>query len=232
MLILSESWQTAHPEAHIGILTMRNVATPDHAPALDERKAALEAKLREQFDGQTRSAIKALPTIRAYAGYYKQFKKTYHVQHQLESVALKGRDIPRTAALVEAMFMAELENLLLTAGHDLDAVRQPVTVHSAEGTESYAGISGQELVLKAGDMFIADAEGVLSSIIYGPDRRTKIGPETRNVLFTVYAPAGIAAEDVDKHLRSIRDYVHLVAPGAEAEELRVYSAGSRNQQTR
>jgi len=115
MLILSESWQTAHPEAHIGILTMRNVATPDHAPALDERKAALEAKLREQFDGQTRSAIKALPTIRAYAGYYKQFKKTYHVQHQLESVALKGRDIPRTAALVEAMFMAELENLLLTA---------------------------------------------------------------------------------------------------------------------
>jgi len=111
-------------------------------------------------------------------------------------------------------------------------VRQPVTVHSAEGTESYAGISGQELVLKAGDMFIADAEGVLSSIIYGPDRRTKIGPETRNVLFTVYAPAGIAAEDVDKHLRSIRDYVHLVAPGAEAEELRVYSAGSRNQQTR
>jgi len=74
-------------------------------------------------------------------------------------------------------------------------------------------------------MFIADAEGVLSSIIYGPDRRTKIGPETRNALFTVYAPAGIAAADVGKHLRSIRDYVHLVAPDAEVEELRVYSAG-------
>jgi len=225
MLVLSESWQAAHPGAHIGILTMRNVATPERAPALDERKAALEANLREQFDGQTRSAIKALPTIQAYTRYYKQFKKTYHVQHQLESVALKGRDIPRTAALVEAMFMAELENLLLTAGHDLDAVRQPITVHSAEGTEAYVGIGGQELILKAGDMFIADAEGVLSSIIYGPDRRTKIGPETRNALFTVYAPVGITAEDVDKHLRSIRDYVHLVAPDAEVEELRVYSAG-------
>ncbi len=228
MLIASESWQAAHPEAHIGILAMRNAANPDHAPALDERKAALQAELRQQFDGQTRSAIKALPTIQAYAGYYKQFRKTYHVQHQLESVALKGRDIPRTAALVEAMFMAELENLLLTAGHDLDAVRQPVAVRSAEGTESYVGIGGQELVLKAGDMFIADAEGVLSSIIYGPARRAKIGPETRNVLFTIYAPDGIAAQGVDKHLRSIRDYVHLVAPDAEVEELSVYSAGSRH----
>jgi DNA/RNA-binding domain of Phe-tRNA-synthetase-like protein len=227
MLILSKSWQAAHPDAHIGILAMHNVATPDHAPALDERKAALEAELRQQFDGQTRSAIKALPTIRAYTGYYKRFKKTYHVQHQLESVALKGRDIPRTAALVEAMFMAELENLLLTAGHDLDAVRQPVTVHSADGTETYVGISGQELILKAGDMFIADAEGVLSSIIYGPARRAKIGPEIRNVLFTVYAPVDIDAEAVDKHLRSIRDYVHLVTPDAEVEELSVYSAESR-----
>jgi hypothetical protein len=34
-------------------------------------------------------------------------------------VALKGKAIPRQAALVEAMFMAELENLILTAGHDL-----------------------------------------------------------------------------------------------------------------
>ncbi|MCD6286165.1 MAG: hypothetical protein J7M39_09680 [Anaerolineae bacterium] len=228
MLILSESWQAAHPEAHIGILTMRRVATPEHAPALDERKEALEARLREQFSGQTRSAIKALPTIQAYTDYYKKFRKTYHVQHQLESVALKGRDIPRTAALVEAMFMAELENLLLTAGHNLDAVRQPVTVRSAEGTERYTGMSGQELLLKAGDMFIADVEGVLSSIIYGPARRTRIGPETRNVLFTVYAPAGITAEDVDKHLQSIRDYVHLVAPDAEVEELSVYGAGSRD----
>lgn len=227
MLVLSESWRAAHAQAHIGILVMRKVATPDHAPALDERKAVLIEKLRQQFHGQTRSQIKALPTLQAYAGYYKRFRKTYHVLHQLESIALKGRNIPRTSALVEAMFMAELEDLLLTAGHDLDAVRQPVTVHSAEGTESYTGIGGQELILKAGDMFIADSEGVLSSIIYGPDRRTKIGPETQNVLFTVYAPVGIAPEDVDKHLRSIRDYVHLAAPDAEVQELSVYGAGPR-----
>ena len=46
--------------------------------------------------------------IPAYNACYKGFKKTYHVQLQLESVALKGRSIPRVAALMEAMFMAEL----------------------------------------------------------------------------------------------------------------------------
>lgn len=228
MLILSKTWRTAHPGAHIGILAMRDASNPDHAPALDEQKTALEAKLRHQFAGQTRAEIKALPTIRAYNKYYKRFKKTYHVQHQLESVVLKGKDIPRTAALVEAMFMAELENLLLTAGHDLDLVRQPVTVHSAGGTESYIGISGREQTLKAGDMVITDAEGVLSSIIYGPDQRTRINAQTQNVLFTIYAPAGISADAVKHHLQSIRDYVMLVAPSAEVAQLEVYAAGSEN----
>ena len=223
MLELSESWRTAHPDAHIGILAMRGLANPGQAPALDTRKTDLELSLRERFAGKTRADIKALPTIQAYTRYYKQFKKTYHVQHQLESFALKGRDLPRVAALVEAMFMAELENLLLTAGHDLDVVRQPVTVHSAEGTETYSGIAGKELVLKTGDMFIADAEGVLSSIIYGPDRRTKIGPGTRSALFTVYAPEGIAPKDVVAHLETIRDLVTLISPEAQVEELRIYS---------
>jgi len=42
-------------------------------------------------------------------------------------------------------------------------------------------------------MFIADGQGVISSIVYGPDRRTRITLATRNAVFTVYAPAGIGA---------------------------------------
>jgi hypothetical protein len=47
-------------------------------------------------------------------------------QSELESVARKGKSIPSRAALVEAMFIAELENLILTAGNDLDVVVPPV----------------------------------------------------------------------------------------------------------
>jgi DNA/RNA-binding domain of Phe-tRNA-synthetase-like protein len=74
-------------------------------------------------------------------------------------------------------------------------------------------------------MFIADAQGVISSIIYGPDRRTSIKPTTQQVLFTTYAPPGIGTQKVRQHLQDIRDYVLVVAPEAETVSLSVYEAG-------
>lgn len=221
MLTLTERWTRTYPDAFIGMLIMRDVRNPESCPPLEVEKAGLESRLRDRFGPLGRAGIKAHPIIEAYTAYYRPFKKTYHVQNQLESVALKGRDIPRAAALVEAMFMAELAYLLLTAGHDLDAVKAPVRVDVADGSETYVRINGEEQVLKARDMAIFDAEGVLSSIIYGPDRRTMITPETRNVLFTLYAPPGVPRELVCRHLGAIRDNVLLVTPDAVIETLAV-----------
>lgn len=49
----------------------------------------------------------------------------------------EGQVRPSVAALVEAMFIAELKNLLLTAGHDLDAVELPLKLDIARGGERY-----------------------------------------------------------------------------------------------
>lgn len=201
---------------------MRYVRNPDHDVALDERKGALEDELRTRYAGYDRAALRALPTMQAYHNYYKRFKKSYHVQLQLESIAFKGKPIPRVAALVEAMFMAELDHLLLTAGHDLELVQEPAGVYVADGSQRFVRINGQEQQLKAGEMYIADAEGVLSSVIYGPDQRTRIGPETRQVLFTTYAPRGIGTRAVEDHLRCIRDYTLLFAPEAEVVSLEAF----------
>jgi DNA/RNA-binding domain of Phe-tRNA-synthetase-like protein len=225
MFVVSEVWKSTYPGAAAGILVMRNVANPDSHPALDRRKDELENQVRSRFSGGGRAAIKALPTIQAYDAYYKLFKKTYHVQAQLESVALKGRTIPRVAALVEAMFVAELKNMLLTAGHDLEAVQTPVRLDVSNGSERYVLLNGQEQELKAGDMMMADAEGIISSVLYGPDRRTRITSETRQVFFAVYAPPGIGEQAVYQHLQDIQANVMLVAPDAEVESLKVYSAG-------
>jgi DNA/RNA-binding domain of Phe-tRNA-synthetase-like protein len=222
MFTVAEAWKMTYPGASVGILVMRNVINPQRHEMLDQRKVELEDQLRAQFSGYDRARIKALPAIQAYNAYYRRFKKTYHVQLQLESVVLKNRPIPRVAALVEAMFMAELKDLLLTAGHDLELVQTPVRIDVADGTEHYIRINGSEQRLKAGDMKIVDAVGVLSSIIYGPDRRTQIGPSTRRVLFTAYAPPGIAEDAVYEHLRGIRDNVVLVSPEAEVVSLHVY----------
>jgi DNA/RNA-binding domain of Phe-tRNA-synthetase-like protein len=219
MLIVSDAWQATYPGAAQGLLVMRNVANPEHHPELEKRKAELEEQLRARFAGHDKAALAALPSVQPYVAYYGQFKKTYHVLLQLESVALKGKPLPRVAALVEAMFMAELKNQLLTAGHDLDALREPLRLDVARGDERYTLLNGREETLKAGDMFIADAEGVTSSILYGPDRRTRLTPDTRSVLFTVYAPPRIEPSAVRQHLADLRANVLVIAPRAKVELL-------------
>jgi len=224
MLIVSEAWKATYPGAAQGLLVMRNVANLEHHPKLEKRKAELEEQLRARFAGYDKAALTTLPSVQPYVAYYGQFKKTYHVLLQLESVALKGKPLPRVAALVEAMFMAELKNQLLTAGHDLEALREPLRLDVATGDERYTLLNGKEETLKAGDMFIADAEGVTSSILYGPDYRTRITPDTHTALFTVYAPPRIEPAAVRQHLEDIRAYVMLIAPEAAVEVRKVYGA--------
>ena len=81
---------------------------------------------------------------------------------------------------------------------------------------------GQEQILKSGDMYIADKTGIISNIIYGPDQRTQISENTKNVIFTTYAPSGITKESVFNHLNNIQHYVHVIEPNAKAEILEVY----------
>jgi DNA/RNA-binding domain of Phe-tRNA-synthetase-like protein len=136
------------------------------------------------------------------------------VKAQRESIVLKGRPIPRRAALVEAMFMAELANLVLTAGHDLDALETPLRVDVTADGDRYVLLSGAEAVLERGDMMMADGAGIVSTVLRGPDRRTRITRETRSVLFAVYAPASVGEHVVRVHLEHVRANVELLAPEA------------------
>lgn len=222
MFEVNTEWKSAFPGAHAGVLVMRGAANPAHHPALEEQKAELEERLRRQFSGQDRSALVSHPVLKVYNEYYRRFKKTYHVQLQLESVIWKGKAIPSVASLVEVMFMAEMKNMLLTAGHDLDVLQLPLRLSVSKGTESYTLMRSEEQIVKAGDMMISDGLGIVSNIIYGPDRRTQITAGTRNVVFTVYAPSGIDERIVSDHLRDIQEYVMVIAPQAQVGLLKVY----------
>ncbi len=222
-LIISEEWSQEYPGAAAGVMALFGAANPAQRPELEKEKEAVQNDIRERFGH--REAIKSLIHVQAYTDYYKRFKKTYPVIHQVESIALKNKSIPQVTALVEAMFMAELKNMLLTAGHDVETLEGPVRLGVATGQEGYVRLNGQEQQLKAGDMFMSDDEGVISSVVYGPDARTQITAATTQALFAVYAPPGVGPEAVEAHLRDIEHYVRLVSPEARRELWEVHLAG-------
>jgi DNA/RNA-binding domain of Phe-tRNA-synthetase-like protein len=228
MIELSAEWKAAYPGAVAGFLCMRGASgTPletTRTGALDEIRERLEADLRAKFFEGGKQALRAHPVMAAYESYYKRYRKTYHVALQLDSVIWKGRRISAPHPLVQAIFMAELSNMLLTAGHDLGKIAAPVRVGVASGQESFATLGGAIRQTTDGDMMMSDAQGIISSILLGPDDRTAISALTTDVLFAVYAPSGIGPEKVRTHLQEIQRFVTVCFPGARAESLECFAA--------
>jgi DNA/RNA-binding domain of Phe-tRNA-synthetase-like protein len=215
ILEIDPTWHEAHPGATVGLIAFRGVSNPATHERLNSTAAELEEDICSRLGAADRETLRATPPLPAYAAYYKRWGQRYHVGMQLGSVAQKGKSIPRVAALVEAMFIAELRNLLLTAGHDLDEIALPVRLAVGAG-ETFTAPNGQEQTVKAGDMFIADANGrVLSAIITGPSDFARIGPNTTSALFYTYAPPGIDPALVSTHLDDIDRNVRLIASNAE-----------------
>lgn len=220
--MVTDAWKLAFPGAHVGVLVMKDVLNPASHAGFEQRKQALMHAIRTRFGGLDRSQLKMIPSLQVYDAYYKRFNKTYHVLLQLESIAFNGKSIPSVSVLVEAMFMAEIKNMLLTAGHDLDILQLPLRLDVTKGDETYTLMRGQLQQVKPGDMIISDGKGIISNIIYGPDQRSQIQPGTRNVIYTSYAPAGIRTQAVMEHLQDIQEYVGLFAPHAHTEMLQVF----------
>jgi DNA/RNA-binding domain of Phe-tRNA-synthetase-like protein len=223
MFQVSERWNTAYPHSMVSMLVVRGAANVAAHPELEKRKRAIEADARSRFaDPET---IRADTVIQAYTAYYKRFEKTYHVAGQLKSLVVKQRPLPAVSGLVDVMFMAEIQNRLLTAGHDLAAVVPPVTLAVAGGFETYLKMNEEEQAAKAGDMMTVDKEGILSTVIHGPDYRTRISPQTRDALYVTYGPDGIRRSQVLDHARDIAEGILLFSLSAVVEPLRVLSAG-------
>ena len=204
----TEAWHSTFSGGHIGLLALGPIDNSQPAAALEDHKRQLEASLRQQYEGMTRADLLTMAELAAYKSYYRRFKKTYHVQLQLESVLHKGKSLPMVNPLVDACFAAELETQLLTASHDLDKLAAPISVDASTGTEQLLQMNGQSRQIKANDMMMCDAQGVVCTIIYGQDGRTPVTKATRQVLYVTYAPAGVSAETVAEHhavlLRNVR----------------------------
>lgn len=153
----------------------------------------------------------------AYERYYKRFNKTYHVLLQFESIVLKGRNLPNVCPLVDANFIAEVETLVLTAGHDVAKLYGSILIDVSREGDHITQMKGASKAIRAGDMIMRDANGVCCSIIYGQDDRSPISSETSRVLYVAYAPAGVPSETVDAQLRRIEENIRLFSPTAIVE---------------
>jgi DNA/RNA-binding domain of Phe-tRNA-synthetase-like protein len=136
----------------------------------------------------------------------------------VESIAHKGKKLPHVSPLVDANFMAEVETFVLTAGHDVSKLHEPVVIDVSREGDYITQMHGANKSIRVGDMVMRDADGVSCSVLYGQDNRSLIMPDTDHVLYVAYAPSDVSADVVASQLQKIEEYVRLFSPNAFVEQ--------------
>ena len=217
----TDAWKERHPGAQMGLLEISGVDNAKPSPALEQEKRAIEERLHEKYAGFSRDDFLALPVMGAYHRYYRSFGYTYHVLLQLESVVLKGKSLPKVSPLVDANFAAELETLILTAGHDVAQLEAPIVIDVARNGDEITQMNGNRKHVPAGDMLMRDAQGVACAILRGQDNRSPISKATTHVLYVSYVPDGVTEEQVRAQLDAMEKLVRLFAPECIVEQSQI-----------
>jgi DNA/RNA-binding domain of Phe-tRNA-synthetase-like protein len=223
---VTEEWETTFPGAQIGILEIAGVNNTLKSGRLEAEKRAVETRLRGRYAGYTRRDFLALPVMAAYERYYKRFDKTYHVLLQLESVVLKGKNLPAVSPLVDANFTAELDTLVLTASHDVAQLQPPLLIDVSRAGDEFIRMNGASKQLPPGDMVMRDGQGVACTIIYGQDNISPITANTTHALYVAYAPPGVGEENVRAQLDAIQKNIRVFCAECRLVQKSVLSAGA------
>ncbi len=221
MFTIDESIGTAYPGTKMGILVMKGVS---YSGSQDEsEQEVLLEQLCHRYAHTDRKQLKELSPTNAYVSYYKKFGQSYHLLAQLESVLKGKKTLHKESALLQAMFLSELDSMLLTAGHNLTTLRLPLVLKAATGAEVYQSISGKQVTTVSGDMMLCDTVGTISSIFRGPDDRSRITPSTTEVLFSIYAPPGIERAYIETHLGKLETRIKAFSPSSKTQHRQVFS---------
>lgn len=220
---ISQEFAKVYPGAAVGILVLEKVMPQSGSSNLVSARNELIRVLQKQFPDL--ASLKAEPVIQVYTRYYRKFDKSYHVLGQLRSVIFENRSLPSSAPLVDAIFAVELKNMLLTAIHDLETISFPLKIGISVNEETYITLGGEEKRLKFADMMVSDQTGVISSVIYGPDERTRVTPSTSRILIVVYAPDGISRESIFSHFKDLENLIGRISPDCKITLRSVFPPG-------
>lgn len=205
------------PDLKVATMEVRKLENKKIDEELEKEKRSIEAEIRNNSKDYLESE-----TIKKYNQFFKKFGKKYPIEYQIKSIT-EGKSFPSQYTVVEAMSMAELKNMYLTAGHNLDLIKGCLNTKITKGSEEYMNISGKEMKLKPGDITTEDEFGIISSVLFGPDRRTIITEKTRNFLFFAYFPYGEEDRKIENHFEDILNYIRIFDNKFERSDIKIHS---------
>jgi hypothetical protein len=198
-----EALQQSHWSAPLGLVTVENVDISALQPVVQEAQEQL------QLNRDT-----VLRRVKSFDEFFVENGFRSPLGFQLEQTKRKG--IPAGSPLVQALLLAEMSTGLLMGAQDAAAVRGELIYDLARAGETFQGMRS-EVRCRENEIVLRDAEGIIASLFQGPDYRTRLSKNTRNVVFFIFLAPGIAPSELQEGIDVLRRFFKNACTGFEAQ---------------
>ena len=190
---ISEQYAKAYPDVGFGLTLIsgcRHLLNPE---GFDQYKRKLLRKMRRR---DTLAQISS--RIKIYADFFQQFGFDCPLTQHLKRTINSG--FPRYSLFVDAHFMAEMCAGILVAVTDFDLFNGHLQLDVASDNEVCAGMGGRNFITKSGEIVLRDEKEIVCVLCQGADEKTRVGEDTKNVLFYAYAVPGVERSHLQEGL--------------------------------
>jgi DNA/RNA-binding domain of Phe-tRNA-synthetase-like protein len=189
----------------LGVVTVRGVDQEGLEAALTSAQRSVS------FSDPGPSVMRRIQT---FESFFTQNGFRSPLGAQLQHVQEKG--LPSGSPLVKALLLSEMGTGLLMGAQDAAAVRGPLVCDLAEEGETFRGMRAEVLCHK-GEIVLRDSEGIIATLFQGPDRRTRLNKDTKDVAFFIFSVPGISDGDVKEGMEMVDNLFNAACAEIDAQ---------------
>jgi DNA/RNA-binding domain of Phe-tRNA-synthetase-like protein len=152
--------------------------------------------------------------IQAFESFFAQNGFRSPLGDQLQHVQEKG--LPGGSPLVKALLLSEMGTGLLMGAQDAATIRGPLVCDVGGEGETFRGMRA-EVLCRKGEIVLRDSEGIIATLFQGPDRRTRLNKDTKDVAFFIFSVPGISDGDVKEGVEMVRNLFNAACAEIDAQ---------------
>lgn len=191
----------------IGLITARGIDSDalERGLGLAQETASLDTSQRR---------AQAMTRMDAFESFFTQNGFRCPLRDQFKSILEKG--LPTGSPLVRALLLAEMSTGILMGAQDASAITGTLLCDLARGGEVFAGMRG-EVLCSTGEIVLRDSRGIIATLLQGPDRRTRLKKDTRDVVFIVFSVPNIEVTDIQEAMQAVQALVTSACTEIESQ---------------
>jgi DNA/RNA-binding domain of Phe-tRNA-synthetase-like protein len=213
-IAISERCLEVYPWMNFGYCIVKDLSAIEPSGRLKEKQEETEAYIRKGPQG-------LLERAKAISRFYnvQGEKNRSHIESLIKSIS-NGKSIKPVNFIVDSVMIAEMRNALLLGVHDLDRIEGYIVLDAAREGESFVGIGQRRIITRQNEIVLRDSTGIWASYTQGPDARTVVNSDSKNVMILGFFNPETSREMM---IGGLRDAVEnlLTASNGKAEEVHI-----------